>query len=279
MKILVTGANGYIGQGVVSRLLDDGHDVIATDISLEKTDERARRQEANIFEIDNPYEYFGEPNVVLHLAWRDGFKHSSYSHIEDLSKHFHFLRKLMEAGLKRVCVLGSMHEIGFYEGCIDETTPTNPLSLYGISKDALRNMVKLLCSENGTCFQWIRGYYIVGNVSSGCSIFSKIAQAAEVGSKSFPFTMGENQFDFLDYNEFSNQVAAVVEQDKINGIINCCSGRPMKLSARVEQFIEENKFDIELQYGAFPDRPYDSKAVWGDDSKIRRIMERYYSKG
>ena len=69
------------------------------------------------------------------------------------------------------------------------------------------------------------------------------------------------------------QVAKTVCQDKINGIINICSGKPEKLADRVERFIKENNYNIKLIYGAFPDRPYDSKAVWGDNSKINRIME------
>ena len=34
--------------------------------------------------------------------------------------------------------MGTMHEIGYWEGAIDENTPCNPLSMYGIAKDALR---------------------------------------------------------------------------------------------------------------------------------------------
>jgi hypothetical protein len=30
---------------------------------------------------------------------------------------------------------------------------------------------------------------------------------------------------------------------------------------------------IKLKYGAFPDRPYDSKAAWGDALKITRILD------
>ena len=30
--------------------------------------------------------------------------------------------------------------------------------------------------------------------------------------------------------------------------------------------------------GAFPDRPYDSKAIWGDDEKIKKIMMNRASK-
>ena len=56
------------------------------------------------------------------------------------------------------------------------------------------------------------------------------------------------------------------------GIINLCSGRPEKLADRVERFIRENGYEIRLNYGAYPDRPYDSKAVWGDSSRIERIL-------
>lgn len=273
MKILVTGANGYMGTGIVKKLLDDGNEVIATDFCTEKVDERAKRVATNLFEIETPFAYFEKPDVLLHLAWRDGFKHDSYSHIGDLPNHYLFISRMIQSGVKRVCVLGTMHEVGFYEGSIDENTPTMPQSLYGISKNALRDAVRLEADKCGTIFQWIRGYYIVGNTKEGCSIFSKIAQAEECGQKKFPFTTGVNQYDFLDYDVFCEQVAAVVEQQNINGIINCCSGNPMRLGDRVEQFIKENNYKIKLEYGAFPDRPYDSKAVWGNNSKITKIME------
>lgn len=71
---------------------------------------------------------------------------------------------------------------------------------------------------------------------------------------------------------FCKQVAATVTQDEVNGIINICSGRPEKLADRVERFIDENGYDIKLEYGMFPDRPYDSKAIWGNSSKIEKIM-------
>ena len=94
------------------------------------------------------------------------------------------------------------------------------------------------------------------------------------GKKEFPFTMGLNQFDFLDYDLFAKQVSDTVSQDQINGIINICSGRPEKLSDRVERFIKDNNYDIKLQYGKFPDRPYDSKAIWGDNKKIIEIQRK-----
>lgn len=74
MKILVTGANGYLGQGIVRSILNNGHCVVATDFNTQFVDERAERIACNLFEVDNPYSFFGEPDVLLHLAWRDGFR-------------------------------------------------------------------------------------------------------------------------------------------------------------------------------------------------------------
>ena len=272
MKILVTGANGYLGQGIVKQLIEDNNEVIACDLSLDNVDNRAKKVQADIFSLTNPYEYFGEPDVVIHLAWRNGFVHNAISHMEDLPSHYLFIKHLLDGGLKHIAVLGTMHEIGFYEGCINENTPTNPQSLYGISKDALRKATFLLCEEHKAICQWIRGYYIVGNSHYGSSIFSKITKAVQEGKTTFPFTTGTNQWDFIDYNDFSFQVASIVEQKKINGIINSCSGYPEKLSNRVEKFIKDEGYKIKLEYGAFPDRPYDSKAVWGSNKKIMEIL-------
>lgn len=273
MKILVTGANGYLGQGIVKAILEKGQEVIAADFSTKYIDERAQKVECDLFSIENPYEYFGEPDVLLHLAWRDGFVHYSDAHMMDLPKHYCFIQKMTKSPIKTISVMGSMHEIGFYEGSIDENTPCNPESFYGIAKNALREVTKIYCSQNKKNFQWLRGYYIVGNSEFGSSIFSKITAAEKEGKEKFPFTRGLNQFDFLDYEEFCNQVASAVVQDDINGIINICSGRPEKLADRVERFIKENNYHIQLEYGAFPDRPYDSKAVWGNNSKIKKICK------
>ena len=276
MKILVTGANGYLGQGIVKAILDSGSEVIAACHSrTDAVDSRAKIKQVDLYTIENPYEYFGEPDILLHLAWRDGFVHYSNAHIYDLPKHYQFIKKMAEAGCKHIAAMGSMHEIGFFEGSINENTPCHPTTPYGIGKNALRDLTQMVCKQNNCVFQWLRGYYIVGNSKYGSSVFSKITAAVEEGKKEFPFTLGQNQYDFIDYPEFCAQVAAAVGQSREQGIINICSGRPEKLADRVERFIKENEYDIKLQYGMFPDRPYDSKAIWGDNSKIEKIMKRW----
>lgn len=272
MKILVTGANGYLGTGIVRELLNRGCEVVATDVRIEEIDSRAERVACDLFGLETPYEFFGRPDVILHLAWRDGFIHQSQNHILDLPRHYLFIRNMVEAGVKRVAVMGSMHEVGKYEGVVKDDTPTNPTTLYGISKNALRESLNALKGTASFQLQWIRGFYIISNETRGSSIFSKIAQAVEQGKKRFPFTSGVNQYDFLEYDVFCKYVAVIVCQEKVDGIINCCSGIPKALKDVVEEYIQKNQYDIELEYGAFPDREYDTKAIWGDNSKIKQIL-------
>ena len=275
-KVLVTGGGGYIGRHVVKALLDMGHQVIAADLRLDGVDERAQRCDVPIFSGEEGlYDRLGRPDVCVHMAWRDGFIHNSTVHMLDLSKHVAFLDGLIKAGLPTLTVMGTMHEVGYWEGVIDENTPCAPLSQYGIAKNALRQSLLLLTQGTACNLNWLRAYYITGDDLRGSSIFGKITRAAQEGKTTFPFTMGRNKYDFIDVDELAKMIAVASVQDEEHGIINVCTGKPMTLAERVEGFIQEHGFHIKLEYGAFPDRPYDSPGAWGDPTRINRIMAAY----
>lgn len=275
-RVLVTGANGYIGRHVVTKLLDLGCEVYASDFSFDGVDERATKVTVPIFQKDeNLFQKLGEPDVCIHMAWRNGFVHNADSHIEDLPQHFEFIKAMIEGGLKQLIVMGSMHEVGYWEGAITADTPCNPKSLYGISKNALRQAVFSIPGIEDVCVQWVRAYYILGDDLKNNSIFSKIVRMESEGQKTFPFTSGKNKFDFISVDVLAEQIAKTACQTEVKGIINCCTGKPVSLAEKVEEFIKENNFKIRPEYGAFPDRPYDSPGVWGDAEKINQIMKNY----
>ncbi|MEG0619214.1 MAG: NAD(P)-dependent oxidoreductase, partial [Bacilli bacterium] len=87
MKVLVTGANGYIGSHVCEELLKNGHEVVALDRSQSSLSEQVQMIDVNLFDEDTDiFNKVGKPDILLHLAWRDGFNHMASTHINDLPK-------------------------------------------------------------------------------------------------------------------------------------------------------------------------------------------------
>lgn len=275
MKAVVTGANGYIGSHLVKELLNNNYEVIAADLKHDRIDKRAIIYDGDIYDLSkNLYEEWGKPDVIIHLACKDVPIHNSPWHIESIYKNFLFLKKLIDSGMQQIITVGSMHDIGYHEGAIDEHTIPNPQTFYGVSKDTLRRILEIYTKDKDVTYQHLRFFYTYGDdeQSSG-SIFSKILQMEKEGKTTFPFTDGKNQFDYININELAKQIRMVAQQKEISGIINCCSGKPISIKEKVEEFIKENNLKIRPDFGKYPSRPYDSPCVYGDNSLIKKIVE------
>jgi len=272
-RVLVTGANGYIGSHVVNRLIQLGHSVVACDIQLDHVSDKAIPLKADIFNPQNDiYAMAGSPDTLIHLAWRNGFRHNAETHLLDLPLHIQFIERMITAGVNNISIMGSMHEIGYWEGAITADTPTKPLSYYGVAKNALRQALEIMIKDKDICFHWLRGYYIYGDDKRSSSVLGKILEAEANGQELFPFTSGKNRYDYINVDELARQIVAATLQAQYTGIINCCSGQPISLGEMAERFIAEHNLNIRLQYGAFPDRAYDSPGIWGDATIINHIL-------
>ena len=160
------------------------------------------------------------------MAWRDGSATMRPATLKDLSSHVTFLNNMAAGGLSDLTVMGTMHEVGYWRALLRMIPPANPLSQYGIAKNALRQSMMLSLQGSSCNLHWLRAYYITGDEAHGSSIFAKIAQAELDGKTTFPFTSGQNKYDFIDLDELATMIVAASVQNKVNGIINVCTGQP-----------------------------------------------------
>lgn len=182
---------------------------------------------------------------------------------------------MIDSGCSSITVMGTMHEIGYFEGKVDENTPCSPLSNYGIAKNTLRQLLLTYIEDKNISLKWLRGFYITGDDKNNHSIFSKMLEMVAKGNKTFPLNSGKNKYDFLDIDKFAEYTVKASIQTQINGIINICSGNPVSLKEKVEEFIKNNNLDIKPEYDVFPARKYDSPILYGDNTLITQILENY----
>src|SRR4051812_21877733 len=103
MKVLVTGATGFIGNYVVNELLDKKVEVIATSLQSTKAAGKDWYQKVKYIPFDlagvnesiDYYSFFSRPEKMIHLAWEGlpDYKAAFHEKI-NLPRHFTFIENM-----------------------------------------------------------------------------------------------------------------------------------------------------------------------------------------
>lgn len=151
MKILVTGASGFIGQYVIETLLKNDCEIIATSTDRKKAQnyswyERVTYEEFSFeqsVEKRDLFKFFKEPDIVIHLAWQGlPYYNELYHTQKNLFQQLNFISNLIEHGLKDLTITGTCLEYGLQNGSLSENLLTRPSNPYAIAKDSLRKCIE-----------------------------------------------------------------------------------------------------------------------------------------
>ncbi len=276
LKILVTGTSGFVGRYVLSELLKYQHSIViaAADISKQNFPKQNDTVEIKEFNLDfvnsygNLMDYFNNPDMLIHIAWKGLPNFNAQIHEEQLTSHCDFIKKLVKNGIKKITVTGTCLEYGLQEGCLMETMDIKPSLTYPIAKAELCNFISNLQELHDFEFNWLRLFYMYGEGQNPKSILSQLENAIKNNDKIFNMSKGDQQRDYLPIEKVAEYIVKTALQNKIKGIVNCCSGKPITILKLVQDYLDEHKADIKLNLGYFPYPDYEPFAFYGDAKKL-----------
>lgn len=280
MMVLITGATGFIGNHVIETILtkDKSISVRATSRSTAKAKNfnwyyKVDYVECNISERSNVEKLFKGVDVLIHLAWDGLPNYGELFHFErNVPDNYFFIKSAVEAGIKKVVVTGTCFEYGMVDGALQESMVTNPANPYGLAKDTLRKYLQELQNKHTFQHNWIRLFYTYGKGQNENSFYSQLRNALEKGEESFNMSGGEQLRDFLPIEQLANYIVAISLQNKFNGVVNCCSGKPISVRSLAEKIIQASGKRIKLNLGFYPYPKFEPVAFWGDNTLLNKII-------
>lgn len=280
MRVLVTGATGGLGELVISILLSQNIDVIATSRDAEKAKQCSFFTKVKYIPFDinsknnsDLFSYFNKPYALIHLAWEKLDEYKNEAHTTSiLENHKQFLSNLIDNGLKDITVVGTCYEYGLQEGILKENMASKPVLPYPQGKNLLREFLEAKQKSTTFNFKWARVFYVFGEVKGRKNLYTHLINAIKNIDESFNMSGGEQIRDFLSPDEIAERIVKIALQNKTLGVINCCSGKPVKLKDFVSDFLNKNNYKIKLNLGVYPYADYEPMETWGDTAKLDAVL-------
>lgn len=280
MKVLVTGATGFIGGYVIEELLRMNHIVIASSMDKIKaakkkwfSDTIYVEHDIHTSSSDNLFSKFHKPDFAIHLAWGglDDFKNERHLKII-LPAHILFLESLIHSGLVNLTCIGTCLEYGMREGELNEDMESVPSIAYSIAKDKLRKKLERMQGGLKFSFKWIRLFYMYGAGQSSKAILPLLEEAMSNDDKVFNMSFGEQLRDYLPVETVAVNIVNLASQKNVEGIVNCCSGAPISIKDLVFKYMKNRGRVIELNFGYYPYADYEPFEFWGSIKKLKSII-------
>jgi nucleoside-diphosphate-sugar epimerase len=281
-RILLTGANGFVGRHVIKRLKKEGIEVFALVRDKNKLYDLNSHVD-KLFEIDidnisdnisdNIFDELGKPDVMIHLAWGGLPNYQSLHHYEEeLPRQYSFLKAMVQGGLKSMVISGTCFEYGMEDGCLSEDSITNPQNPYGFAKDSLHRQLLFLNEEIPFNLAWCRLFYIWGEGQSEQSLYMQLKAAIQRGEVEFNMSLGEQLRDFLPIEDVADILVQIAMKNMSVSTINIASGKPISVKEIVKEWIEFNNWKIKQNLGYYPYSPFEPMQFWGDTTNLKKII-------
>lgn len=290
MRILITGANGFVGRYLERELVSRNHEVFLGVKQIDETEDIRRVQrsvEINILDKEQVKSTiaFIKPDVIVHLAAQSNVMHSwndpTYTLTTNIIGTLNIVEVVGELLLStKIITVGSSEEYGItakYTDKLTESSPCLPQNPYAISKFTAGEVAQQIAKKYQLNHIHIRPFNHFGPGQQEGFVVSDFASKIariEAGLASNSIKVGylEAERDFTDVRDIIHAYVLLIESDVPNGIYNIGSGISRSISEILVYLIElaDVPINIEIDYDKY--RISEVKKIVGDSTKIQQAI-------
>ena len=270
MRVLLTGAAGFIGSHIARQLARERHEVHAL--------VRPQTDLWRIEDIESSLQFVHgdllDPSFILqspsfesciHLAWYvepGKYLHSPVNK-DWVEASLRLARSLRDAGCRRFVAAGTCFEYVTSDPPQRESTPTAPSTIYVQSKLELFHALQSIDMDSA----WVRFFYQYGPYEDPRRLVPLVIKSLREGREANVVT-GDRLRDYLHIEDVASAVCAVA-QSTLTGAVNIGSG--VRLTGRdvvltIGQLLD--RVDL-IRFGAFPYSPTEPMHILADNTKLR----------
>jgi nucleoside-diphosphate-sugar epimerase len=278
MKVLITGASGFVGSHVARLLVAEGCEVYAL---VRESSNRwrirdilpsmyLRQSDLVAFENVNTYLQEIKPELCIHLAWYavPGKYLNSQENLDSIQASLNLFSQLAELGCKRFVGIGTCFEYDLSLGYLSESSLTKPITLYAATKVALSTILQQFAQITEMEVAWIRLFYQYGPMEDERRLIPGIISSL-LRDEVVKTTKGEQIRDFLHIEDVASAIWAVAKSN-VSGVVNVGSGQPVTVGQiALELGNLLGKPDL-IHLGALPYRPNDPMFICANNELLRK---------
>jgi nucleoside-diphosphate-sugar epimerase len=272
VKVLLTGASGFIGSYALEVLLEQGHEVHAVSRHALALPEGAIGHQSDLLLPDAAETLMQEvrPTHLLHLAWYaiPGSFWSAPENERWIDASLRLLRAFGEAAGRRAVIAGTCAEYAWGEPLLHEQdTPLEPATLYGACKHATHVAAEAIAGELGVSLAWGRIFFLYGPGEAPARLVHSVAHGLLAGEL-VPTTDGLQLRDFMHVRDVASAFVALLSGD-LRGAVNIASGQAVAVGDLVRLIARETGGVERVRFGALDRRAGEPERIVADVERLR----------
>lgn len=280
MKVMITGANGFLGSHLAKYFHKKGDSIFAISLHTDRIAELLDHIQFyqcsmnRITSLTLPIAKF-KPDVVIHCAWSGGNSFSDINLSDQFKKNLPGLVDLMEImyehDITKFVGVGSGAEYGNHQEPIIESDLEDPTNLYGVCKYMSMLYTRQFAESRNIHWNWVRPFYTYGPDDVETRLIPRVINQC-LAKKSVDLNNCGTVVDYLYIDDFVSAVDALIDS-QYEGTYNICSGEAYSIKSVVTQIGEMTGNLDKIRFGVIPERHGEPDQILGDSKKLKLLTK------